>query len=64
MTVISKEMKEYKIIKQKVNLLKNTDTEFEKQLNTLAREGWRVISATCLSHSDILKAVLERDKNR
>lgn len=57
-------MKEYKIIKQKSNLLKNTDSEFEDQMNKLAREGWRVVSATCLSHTEILKAVLERDKNR
>ncbi len=57
-------MKEYKIIKQKSNLLKSTDTEFENELNMLAREGWHVISATCLSHTEQLKVVLERNKNR
>ena len=31
-------------IKQKANLLKNTDQQFEDELNNLAREGWRVIS--------------------
>lgn len=57
-------MKEYKILKQKSNLLKSTDADFETELNNLAREGWYVISATCLSHTEQLKVVLERDRNR
>lgn len=57
-------MKEYKIIKQKANLLKNTDEAFENQLNTLAREGWRVVSAVTDQGNIGLKVVLERDKNR
>lgn len=57
-------MKEYKIIRQKTNLLKNTDSDFENELNNFAREGWRVIGTVCLSHTEVLKVVLERDKNR
>lgn len=57
-------MKEYKIIRQDPGVFKSTDDTFEKELNNLAREGWQVITATCLSHSDKLKVVLERDKHR
>lgn len=57
-------MKEYKIIRQDPGVFKSTDDAFEKELNNLAREGWQVITATCLSHSDTLKVVLERDKHR
>ncbi|WP_339716252.1 DUF4177 domain-containing protein [uncultured Kriegella sp.] len=57
-------MKEYKILKQKVNLLKNTDEKFETQLNLLAREGWRVITAVTDQGNMGLKVILERDKNR
>ena len=57
-------MKEYKILKQKVNLLKNTDESFEDQLNLLAREGWRVLTAVTDQGNMGLKVILERDKNR
>lgn len=57
-------MKEYKILKQKVNLLKNTDEKFEGQLNLLAREGWRVVTAVTDQVNMGLKVILERDKNR
>jgi len=54
-------MKEYKIIKKSVW---SKDTAFEETLNQLAREGWRVISVSYGGTGNILKAVLERDKNR
>lgn len=57
-------MKEYKIIKQKEKLLGNQDQDFEDELNSLARQGWQVINIVRLSHSNTMKAVLERDKNR
>ena len=57
-------MKEYKIIRQKSSLLKNTDTEFENELNKFAREGWRVINSVSMQDTYALKVVLERDKNR
>ena len=51
-------------IKQKANLLKNTDQQFNDKLNNFAREGWRVISTNHMPESYALKVVLERDKNR
>jgi len=57
-------MKEYKIVRQKSNLLKNTDSEFEDELNKLAREGWRVINSVCMADGYALKVILEKDKNR
>ena len=57
-------MKEYKIISQGFNLLKNTDAEFEKVLNNHAREGWRVATSAYNHNSSALKVILERDKNR
>lgn len=57
-------MKEYKIIKQKEKLLGHQDQEFEDELNSLAKRGWKVISVIRLTHSNAMKAVLERDKNR
>lgn len=57
-------MKEYKIVKQRGHLLKNTDKKFEDELNTLAQEGWRVVSAVTDQGNIGLKVVLERDKNR
>ena len=50
-------MKEYKIVKQKGKVFGNPDQE-------LAKEGWRVISVCCMSHSTLVKAYLERDKFR
>ncbi|MBT8307365.1 MAG: DUF4177 domain-containing protein [Maribacter sp.] len=57
-------MKEYRIIKQKEKFLGNQDLDFEDELNSLAKQGWQVISIVRLSHSNTMKAVLERDKNR
>lgn len=57
-------MKEYKIIKQKEKFLGNQDLDFEDKLNSLAKQGWQVISIVRLTHSNAMKAVLERDKNR
>lgn len=57
-------MKEYKIVKQKGKVFGNPDQEFEDELNTLAKEGWKVISVCSMSHSALVKAYLERDKFR
>tara|TARA_R110002051_G_scaffold120401_2_gene193618 strand:+ start:2493 stop:2666 length:174 start_codon:yes stop_codon:yes gene_type:complete len=57
-------MKEYKIVKQKGKVFGNADQDFEDELNKLAKEGWRVISVCCMSHSTLVKAYLERDKFR
>ena len=57
-------MKEYKIIRQKISLLKDTDMQFEKELNTFAHQGWQVVSAVTGPDNMGLKVVLERDKNR
>jgi len=57
-------MKEYKIIKQKEKILGNQDLDFEDKLNSLAKQGWQVIGIVRLTHSNAMKAVLERDKNR
>lgn len=54
-------MKEYKIVTQKIGLLKNNDAEFEIELNALAQRGWRVVSVVCMELQS-LKAVLERDE--
>lgn len=59
-----KEMKEYKIVKQKSSLLKASDAEFETDLNNHAREGWQVINIVYDSNQMILKAVLEKDKHK
>ncbi len=53
-------MKEYKILK--VGIFKK-DVNLEEELNQLAREGWRVSSATH-DHGRFVKILLERDKNR
>jgi hypothetical protein len=56
-------MKEYKIIKPK-SLWSFKDTSFEDVLNTYGTQGWRVVSVAYGGTGNILKAVLERDKNR
>ncbi len=56
-------MKEYKIIRQKTNLLKNNDAEFEKELNGHAREGWCVLNTVFSDTGYALKVILERDIN-
>lgn len=63
LTVNSKKIKEYKIIKQKDSLLKSTDDAFENELNALARDGWRVAGSS-LTDMNALKVILEREKNR
>ncbi|MET6991840.1 DUF4177 domain-containing protein [Sediminicola arcticus] len=57
-------MKEYKIVKQKGKVFGNSDQEFEDELNSLAKEGWKVISVCGMTHSTLVKAYLERDKFR
>jgi NADH dehydrogenase/NADH:ubiquinone oxidoreductase subunit G len=59
-----KKMKEYKILVQKEKFLKNSDTQFEVELNNLAKEGWRILNTVRLTHSNALKVIMERDKNR
>lgn len=54
-------MKEYKIIKQEFSW-SNSQQKFEDQLNTFAKQGWRVINV--LERNSILMAILEKDKNR
>lgn len=56
-------MREYKIIKQK-SIWSNKDIDFEDSFNKHASQGWRVISVGYGGTGNILKAVLERDKNR
>ncbi|MCK0158387.1 DUF4177 domain-containing protein [Cellulophaga sp. F20128] len=56
-------MKEYKIIKQKAKL-RNSDKDFEIELNNYAREGWHVITGGIMSSSTFFKVILEREKNR
>ncbi|MFH6604840.1 DUF4177 domain-containing protein [Maribacter algicola] len=57
-------MKEYKIIRQKSNLFKNNDTEFEKELNDYAAKGWNVLNTVFSDNNYALKVILERDKSR
>lgn len=55
-------MKEYKFIKQKASWSKSQE-KFEDEINTHAKQGWRVISVySNVSHS--VYALLEKDKNR
>lgn len=56
-------MKEYKIIKQK-GKFRNSDKDFETELNQYAREGWQVKTGGIMSSSTFFKVILERDKNR
>lgn len=56
-------MKEYKIIRQK-SKFRNSDKDFETELNQLAREGWQVITGGIMSSSTFFKVILERNKNR
>ena len=55
-------MKEYKIIKQKINLLKNNDNLFEKELNDYAKQGWPVLDTVFSDANYALKVILERDR--
>lgn len=56
-------MKEYKIIKQKAKF-RNSDSDFESELNQLARDGWQLVTGGIMSSSTFFKVILERDKNR
>lgn len=56
-------MKEYKIIRQK-SKFRNSDKDFETELNQYAREGWHVVTSSIMSSSTFFKVILERDKNR
>lgn len=55
-------MKEYKIVAQRSNLFKNSDLEFEKELNELARQGWNVVNSVFNANTFSLKVIMERDK--
>ena len=55
-------MKEYKFLKQKATWSKSQE-KFEDEINTYAKQGWRVISVYSNTHG-IVHALLERDKNR
>ena len=56
-------MREYKIIKSERKWSSNDDA-FEDLLNKYASQGWKAISVAYGGTGNILKAVLERDKNR
>ncbi len=56
-------MKEYKIVKPN-SVWSYKDKYFEDLFNKYASQGWCVISVAYGSSGHILKAVLERDKNR
>ncbi|WKB82025.1 DUF4177 domain-containing protein [Cellulophaga omnivescoria] len=56
-------MKEYKIIRQRTKF-RNTDSDFEDELNSLAKQGWVVKSSIVMNSSSLFKVILERDKNR
>tara|TARA_R110002051_G_scaffold157113_1_gene228700 strand:- start:8838 stop:9008 length:171 start_codon:yes stop_codon:yes gene_type:complete len=56
-------MKEYKIISQKGKLFKNSDAEFEKELNEYARQGWIVVNSIFNPNTYSMKVILERSKS-
>lgn len=56
-------MREYKIIKPD-SIWSYKDATFEDLLNKYASQGWRAISIGFDISGNLLKAVLERDKNR
>ncbi|PQJ82056.1 DUF4177 domain-containing protein [Polaribacter glomeratus] len=55
-------MKEYKFLKQKMSW-SNSQNNFEEEINSHAKQGWRVISVYANSNGGVY-AVLEKDKNR
>lgn len=56
-------MKEYKIIKPE-SMWAYKDITYEDLFNKYASQGWRVISVAYGATGNILKGVIERDKNR
>jgi len=56
-------MKEYKIIKPD-SMWAYKDQTFEDLFNKYASQGWRVLSVGFGQSGNIIKAVIERDKNR
>lgn len=56
-------MREYKIIKPE-SIWSYKDSDFEDLFNKYASQGWRVISVGYGGSGNVLKAVLEKDKNR
>ncbi len=56
-------MKEYKIIKPQ-SVWGDKDSTFEDTFNKYAAQGWLVHTVSFGSGGNILKAVLERSKNR
>lgn len=55
-------MKEYKII-QKPFSWTNSRQKFEDDLNSYAKQGWRVVNVYVTTNGYV-EAVLEKDKNR
>tara|TARA_R110001606_G_scaffold134282_1_gene270657 strand:- start:229 stop:396 length:168 start_codon:yes stop_codon:yes gene_type:complete len=55
-------MKEYKFLKQKMSW-SNSQDNFEDEINTHAKQGWRVINVYCNTNGGVY-ALLEKDKNR
>ena len=56
-------MKEYKIIKPE-SIWSHKDSTYEDLFNKYASQGWSVVSVAYGGTGNILKAVIERDKNR
>lgn len=44
--------------------LRNSDKDFELEINSLARDGWCVTSSVSDAGSGMFKVIMERDKNR
>lgn len=55
-------MKEYKFLKQKMSW-SNSQNNFEDDINTHAKQGWRVINVYANTKGGVY-ALLEKDKNR
>tara|TARA_R110002049_G_scaffold138384_1_gene298398 strand:- start:341 stop:508 length:168 start_codon:yes stop_codon:yes gene_type:complete len=55
-------MKEYKFLKQKMSW-SNSQNNFEDEINTHAKQGWRVVNVYCNTNGGVY-ALLEKDKNR
>ena len=56
-------MKEYKIIKPD-SVWSYKDKDFEDQFNKYASQGWEVKSVGFSQSGSVIKAILEREKNR
>jgi hypothetical protein len=54
-------MKEYKVISTLCNY-DNQVKSTEETINSLAKQGWKVISSSCRGTSNDLVIILERDR--